>query len=88
MTSVPEVFLAREAQMAYSTVGGWSESDWLQLPRALGAALAGVLGCGADDLLVADSTSVNHHKLLQLALAAARYGAWWCSWTRSSPSTS
>lgn len=50
---------------------GWSESDWLQQPRALGAALARVLGCAADDVLVADSTSVNHHKLLQLALAAA-----------------
>ena len=50
---------------------GWSESDWLQQPRALGAALASVLGCAADDVLVADSTSLNHHKLLQLALAAA-----------------
>ena len=49
----------------------WNESDWLQQPRALGAALAAVLGAGADDLLVADSTSINHHKLLQLALAAA-----------------
>jgi len=50
---------------------GWSESDWLQQPRALGAALAGVLGCGAEDVLVADSTTVNHHKLLHLGLAAA-----------------
>ena len=49
----------------------WNQSDWLQQPRALGAALAGVLGCGAGDLLVADSTSVNHYKLLRLALAAA-----------------
>jgi kynureninase len=49
----------------------WSEADWLQQPRALGSALSGVLGCGADDVLVADSTSINHHKLLRLALAAA-----------------
>lgn len=50
---------------------GWSDFDWLQQPRSLGAALSPVLGCGADDVLVADSTSVNHHKLLRLALAAA-----------------
>jgi kynureninase len=49
----------------------WSEADWLQQPRALGAALSRVLGCGADDVLVADSTSINHHKLLRLALAVA-----------------
>jgi kynureninase len=49
----------------------WSEADWLQQPRALGAALSRMLGCGADDVLVADSTSINHHKLLRLALAAA-----------------
>ena len=49
----------------------WNESDWLQQPRALGAALAPVLGAGADDLLVADSTSINHHKLLRLGLHAA-----------------
>lgn len=50
---------------------GWSERDWLGQPRALGATLARVLGCAPEDVLVADSTSVNHHKLLQLALAAA-----------------
>lgn len=49
----------------------WNEADWLQQPRALGAALSRVLGCGADDVLVTDGTSINHHKLLRLALAAA-----------------
>lgn len=49
----------------------WTEADWLQQPRALGALLSRVLGCGTDDVLVADSTSINHHKLLRLALAAS-----------------
>ena len=49
----------------------WSEADWLQQPRSLGASLSRVLGCGADDVLVVESTSINHHKLLRLALAAA-----------------
>ncbi len=49
---------------------GWSEADWLEQPRVLGAAVAPLIGAGADDVIVADSTSVNQFKLLQLALAA------------------
>jgi kynureninase len=49
----------------------WNESDWLDQPRSLGAALARLLGAGPGDLLVADTTSINHHKLLRLALAAS-----------------
>lgn len=48
----------------------WNEADWLAQPRALGAALAGVLGADPNNLLVCDSTSVNHAKLLHLGLAA------------------
>ena len=49
----------------------WNESDWLAQPRQLGAALAHQIGAGADDVLVCDSTSLNHYKLLRLALQAA-----------------
>ncbi|MEI7447171.1 MAG: aminotransferase class V-fold PLP-dependent enzyme [Burkholderiales bacterium] len=49
---------------------GWNESDWLERPRALGAAIAPVLGAEADDVLVADGTSVNQFKLLRHALAS------------------
>lgn len=47
----------------------WNEADWLAQPRSLGASLARVLGAEPEALLVADSTSINHHKLLHLALA-------------------
>ncbi len=50
---------------------GWNDSDWLQMPQALGAAIAPVLGAAADDVVVCDSTSVNQTKLLRYALAAA-----------------
>ncbi len=49
----------------------WNEADWLAKPRALGAALAPVVGAEANDVLVCDSTSINHHKLLHLALSVA-----------------
>ena len=47
----------------------WNELDWLAQPRLLGRALAPVLGAGADDVRVAESTSVNQYRLLRLALA-------------------
>jgi kynureninase len=50
---------------------GWNDADWLAQPRMLGAALAPIIGAASGDVLVCDSTSVNHYKLLRLALAAA-----------------
>lgn len=47
----------------------WNEADWLDQPRLLGEALSGVLGARPADVWVCDSTSINHAKLLHLALA-------------------
>jgi kynureninase len=49
----------------------WNESDWLEQPRRLGAAIAPIVGAGPDDLIVCDTTSVNQYKLLRHALAVA-----------------
>lgn len=46
----------------------WNEFDWLDQPRALGQALAAVLGAGPDDVRVGESTTVNQYRLLRLAL--------------------
>lgn len=50
---------------------GWTALNWLDQPRALGAALAPLIGAAPDDVRVDDSTSVNQYKLLRHALAAA-----------------
>lgn len=47
----------------------WNESDWLDAPRRLGAALAPVVGAASADVAVCDSTSINQYKLLRHALA-------------------
>lgn len=47
----------------------WNETDWLDQPRTLGAALAPVLGAAPGDVLVADTTTLNQHKLLHFALS-------------------
>ncbi len=49
----------------------WNEADWLEMPRALGAAIAPIVGAAPDDVVVCDSTSVNQYKLLRHALALA-----------------
>jgi kynureninase len=54
---------------------GWSESDWLDAPRRLGDKLAPVLGARKGSIVVGDSTSVNLHKALSLALQLRPRGA-------------
>ena len=43
---------------------GWSRFDWLDKPRLLGRDLAPLIGAGPDDVVFADSTSINVFKLL------------------------
>jgi kynureninase len=50
-------------------IRGWGEG-WMAAPRRLGAKVARLLGVGPDDVLVADSTSVNLFKLVVAALRA------------------
>jgi len=47
---------------------GWSESDWLDAPRRLGARLAPLLGASPDEVVVCDTTSVNLFKALAAAV--------------------
>jgi kynureninase len=49
-------------------IRSWNEG-WWELPERLGALLAPVVGAGADEVLVSESTSTN---LFKLAVAAAR----------------
>ena len=47
---------------------GWTASDWMDAPARLGDKLAPVLGAKRGTVAVGDSTSVNLHKALSLAL--------------------
>ena len=46
---------------------GWTRFDWMEMPWLLGAGLAPILGCGKDDVLFCDSTSVNLYRILAYA---------------------
>lgn len=49
---------------------GWSRFDWLERAHSLGADLAPLIGAGANDVVFADSTTVNVFKLLAHAWRA------------------
>jgi kynureninase len=49
-------------------IRGWNDG-WIDLPHRLGAKVAKLLGAGDDEVLIADSTTVN---LFKLAVAALR----------------
>ena len=48
---------------------GWSESNWLAAPVRLGDKLSPLIGAAPGQVLVGDSTSINLHKALSMALA-------------------
>lgn len=50
-------------------IGGWN-ADWISFPHRIGEKLARLMGCHSNEVIVADSTSVN---LFKLATAALRY---------------
>lgn len=50
-------------------VRGWGEG-WMEAPTRIGAKIAQLIGASSDEVLVADSTSVNFFKLVNAALDA------------------
>jgi kynureninase len=50
-------------------IGGWLQDGWMDKPLALGDRLAPLIGAGAGEVAVVDTTSVNLFKLLSAALA-------------------
>ncbi|GAA0692435.1 kynureninase [Marinobacterium maritimum] len=50
-------------------IRSWNTADWINLPSRVGNKIAGLIGASTDEVVVADSTSVN---LFKLAAAAVR----------------
>lgn len=49
-------------------IRSWNAADWVSATRRVAAALARLVGAHADEIALADSTTVNLHKLLIAAL--------------------
>lgn len=58
-------------------IGGirsWNDAGWIDLSERIAGKIARVIGAGAGEVVVADSTSVNLYKVLHAAVAIARGG--------------
>ena len=49
-------------------IRSWNDAAWIDAARRTGAKIAPLIGAGADEVIVADSTSVNLFKLLVAAV--------------------
>jgi kynureninase len=57
-----------EREWGEGLIRGWNTHGWIDLPARVAAVLAPLVGAAADEVAVADSTSVNLFKLLAGAL--------------------
>jgi kynureninase len=55
-------------QWGRDLITSWNRHGWADLPRAVGAKIARLIGAGAHEVIVADSISVNLFKLVSAAL--------------------
>ncbi len=67
--AVPErMARALQQEWAQGLVRSWNDADWYLAPQRVGARIATLIGAAADEVIVADSVSVNLFKLLVAAL--------------------
>jgi kynureninase len=50
-------------------IRSWNDAGWIDAPRRVGARIAPLIGAAADNVIAADSTTVNLFKTLSAALA-------------------
>lgn len=58
-----------EEEWGRSLIGSWNSAGWISAPQRIGAAIAPLVGAQPDEVIVADSVSVNLFKLLAACLA-------------------
>jgi kynureninase len=59
---------ATEQEWARGLAASWNDAGWFEAPGRMGAKLARLIGAAADEVVIADSTSVNLFKLAVAAL--------------------
>ncbi|MBE7217896.1 MAG: aminotransferase class V-fold PLP-dependent enzyme [Caulobacteraceae bacterium] len=57
-----------EREWGEGLISSWNAAGWIGQPQRLGARIAPLIGAGADEVICADSTSVNLFKLAAAAL--------------------
>ena len=57
-----------EREWGRGLIGSWNAASWIDAPRQVGAKIARLIGAASDEVICADSTSVNLFKALVAAL--------------------
>jgi kynureninase len=65
---LPAVTRAIEQEWSQDLIRSWTAHRWIDLPLTVGATIARLVGAPAEDVLVADSTTVNLFRLICFAL--------------------
>jgi kynureninase len=60
-----------EAEWADELIRSWNSRGWIEAPQRVGAKIAALIGARPNEVVVADSTSVNLYKLIVAAAALA-----------------
>jgi kynureninase len=74
--ALPRAAIARQREMVEEEWGSelirsWNSRGWIEAPKRIGARIAPLIGAKANEVIVADSTSVNLFKLIVAAAALA-----------------
>ena len=67
-TVPPRLQRAVEQEWGVGLIRSWNDADWYPAPQRVGARIAQLVGAKANEVIVADSTSVNLFKVLVAAL--------------------
>ena len=67
--SIERIRQAVEHEWGRRLIRAWGDG-WFDAPRRIGAKIAALVGAGEDEVIIADSTSVNLFKLIVAALRA------------------
>ncbi len=70
--AVAQVQDALQNEWGQGLIRSWNDAGWIHRAQAVGDAIAPLVGAGPGELTVADSTSINLHKVLWAAMALAR----------------
>jgi kynureninase len=66
--ALPRLLQILDEEWGRDLIAGWTRHDWTGMPERIGTRIAKLIGAGAGEVTVADSTSINLFK----ALCAAR----------------
>jgi len=62
-TTAPRLAQLVAEEWGKDLITSWNRNDWIGLPGRIGSRIAPLIGAGKDEVIVADSTSVNLFKL-------------------------